>query len=268
MKNILFVTMAFIVLSGCETMEQQRIANNVPTKYESYLGVGMIEAEKGVKVFGLTRGDPASKAGIMSGDILKEINGSPVQNYDQAITLIRELNVDSEAIVKVERNGKTIDFHLTPKERKVPKDIDVSAFRKICSLLGKNKKVSVLIIVGEISNSAQGYTSSKEWERGISNVLQSNAERNYLTLSDYPNFKIVDRNKTEELIKELKFSLSGIISDEFRAEVGRMTGATHILHITFGRFPNQTGSGFNDTTNERLISVETGEVIGSDSYTN
>ncbi|MCX6811123.1 MAG: PDZ domain-containing protein [Candidatus Berkelbacteria bacterium] len=266
MNKAFYFTFLFFLLTGCASMEQGRTANNIPTKKELYIGISTIETEKGVKVLGLTPNDPASKAGILTDDIIKQINGSDVSTDIQFYSLFINLDPNSDIELTVERNGKKKELFVSPKQRDVPIDIASYPIRKISTLLSRNKKVSLMIIVGEVSNAIENATKSYEWEKGVRNGLQSDAERFYLGFSEYPNFKIVDRNKTEELLKELNFSLSGAISDEFRAEVGKMTGATHILHVTFCRFPGRTG--FNDVTTERLISVETGEIIGTATLSN
>jgi membrane-associated protease RseP (regulator of RpoE activity) len=268
MKNVILLLLISLLFNGCASMEQQGSSNNVQTKSEGYIGFAPIETEKGIKILFVGPNAPASEAGLMPDDIIKNINDYPIQNYTQCISVIRAFKPTSKAEFTIERNGKIINIHLTPIQRKVPIDIDVCANRVVTDLLGRNKKVSLLIIVGEISNADPNYKENEGWEKGMRNTMQSWLEKNYLPNTLYPNFHLVDRNKTDEILKELKFSLTGAISDDFRAQVGKMTGATYILHVTISRFPTNKINHYKDTTTERLISVETGDVVGSDSFTN
>lgn len=77
----------------------------------------------------------------------------------------------------------------------------------------------------------------------------------------YKDFSIVDRVSVEKIIAEQKFSLSGAIDEKTRLEIGKLTGATHILFFTVHRY----GNGWGNT--ERLIDLKTGKVLASDTYT-
>ena len=59
----------------------------------------------------------AEQAGIQSGDIILELNGEKVDNkYD--LDGIMQKSTGEEILVKVERNGETLDFHIKPTEVK------------------------------------------------------------------------------------------------------------------------------------------------------
>ena len=59
----------------------------------------------------------AEQAGIQSGDIILELNGEKVDNkYD--LDSIMQKSTGEEILVKVERNGETLDFHIKPTEVK------------------------------------------------------------------------------------------------------------------------------------------------------
>ena len=59
----------------------------------------------------------AEQAGIQSGDIIVELNGEKVSNkYD--LDDIMQKATGEEILVKVERNGETLEFHIKPTEVK------------------------------------------------------------------------------------------------------------------------------------------------------
>lgn len=47
-----------------------------------------------------------------------------------------------------------------------------------------------------------------------------------------------------------------------RLKIGEMTGATHLLDVTFARYKN--AQGYNDALNARLIDISSGTVMAVD----
>ncbi|HEY6837230.1 MAG TPA: CsgG/HfaB family protein, partial [Geobacteraceae bacterium] len=104
------------------------------------------------------------------------------------------------------------------------------------------------------------YTS---WAEGIRNEEQTSMENFYLNnLGKNPNFSIVDRSRTRTILEEFKMSQSGLVSDTMRVKIGEMTGATHLLDVSFSRF--NAGRGHNDVVNARLIDIASGRVLAVD----
>lgn len=64
----------------------------------------------GLRVDGVTDGKPAQKAGIEAGDIIIEMNGTPIKDVYEYMTMLGKLNKGDEVPVKVKREGvdKTI----------------------------------------------------------------------------------------------------------------------------------------------------------------
>ena len=59
----------------------------------------------------------AEQAGIQSGDIILELNGEKVDNKYNLDSIMQK-STGEEILVKVERNGETLDFHIKPTEVK------------------------------------------------------------------------------------------------------------------------------------------------------
>ena len=60
---------------------------------------------RGALIAGILRGGPADQAGVRPGDILLEINGRKVLDSSSMLTLISALKPNSEATLKVVRDG-------------------------------------------------------------------------------------------------------------------------------------------------------------------
>jgi serine protease DegQ len=63
---------------------------------------------KGVLISGVLKGGPAEKAGIKSGDLLKEINNKPIDDVRGLLNNVASLPPNSEAKVVVDRAGESM----------------------------------------------------------------------------------------------------------------------------------------------------------------
>ena len=72
----------------------------------------------GITIIGATRGSPAAKAGlqpfrrgrdggILMGDVLTAVDGQPVQNLDDVLTLLEQKNVGDTVTLTLWNSGKT-----------------------------------------------------------------------------------------------------------------------------------------------------------------
>ncbi|MCF3110974.1 PDZ domain-containing protein [Niabella sp. CC-SYL272] len=82
------------------------------------IGIRIQDLEKGdgVKILDVDKGSDADKAGLKSGDIVKEINGQPANGTDQATRLIRSSRKPSLDF-KISRNGKSQSITVTQSAR-------------------------------------------------------------------------------------------------------------------------------------------------------
>lgn len=114
-----------------------------------------------------------------------------------------------------------------------------------------------------------GHLVYEDWQHGTKNNLITSSEQDFLSqFQHYKNFKIVDRNVTDNIIEEHNFQLSGLIEDT--NEIGKMLGATHLYIISFSRNPTNKKDTFLDTVNGRLVDIKDGHVVGvyqNSSYT-
>jgi S1-C subfamily serine protease len=72
-----------------------------------YIGIVMDDTDSaaGVKVASVAPKGPAATAGMLSGDVIVEMNGSPVLHSDQVSIAIRDVHIGDYVAIKVKRNG-------------------------------------------------------------------------------------------------------------------------------------------------------------------
>ncbi len=74
------------------------------------------------------------------------------------------------------------------------------------------------------------------------------------------NFSLVDRQRTESILNELKFNASGLITKEYQSKLGKLLGASHLLFVNpnIQYKPNE----FEYSALLKLLKVENGEILG------
>jgi regulator of sigma E protease len=75
---------------------------------------------------------PAAKAGLMKGDSIIEIDGRPVNRWDEMTDIIHR-NPGKDLLINVKRDDRIISFRLRPEEKEVP---DIFGEKKKVGLIG------------------------------------------------------------------------------------------------------------------------------------
>ncbi|MBC8413238.1 MAG: DegQ family serine endoprotease [Nitrospira sp.] len=75
----------------------------------------------GAIVTDIFKNSPAEKSGMQRGDIIIEVNDKTIENVETLRNVVAQSTVDSEMILKVIRNGKTVE--LTTRVSEFPSDI-------------------------------------------------------------------------------------------------------------------------------------------------
>jgi S1-C subfamily serine protease len=110
---VLAVTALFSALGFTVAQEQ--------TPPQSYLGVGLVSADKGVEVQQVAPDSPAAAAGLQVGDLILQIDGKDV-TADSIRDVMSGYAVGDTLALSVERSGETLDLSATLAER--PADMD------------------------------------------------------------------------------------------------------------------------------------------------
>ena len=259
MRRISLLVLCFVLLSGCAGFKTVQEPEGNFVEYAE-LGISAKDQDNSVIVNKLSRDFPAELAGVKPDDIIVSVDGKIIKSRKELWDVMVNKRPGEKDSLVINRNGIRITFEIEPRMTKYrPSGI------KTIGLLLDNKKMSLAVIVSEVKNSFPSVP--KDWENSIRNDIQSYHEG--LFLSAYgtsENFSIVDRARLKQILDEFQFSQVGFVSDKLRAKIGEMTGATHILDISFSRYQGRDRS-YEDVTNARLIEIESGKVLAVDQIT-
>jgi serine protease Do len=104
--------------------------------HRSYLGVSIgplapdvaeqlgLTGTKGVYVSNVVEGGPAAKAGLVPGDIITSVSGTPVKDSRELQHLVASLPAHKKVDLQVIRDGKNMDLAVTLEEQ--PKDYGIT----------------------------------------------------------------------------------------------------------------------------------------------
>lgn len=207
-----------------------------------------------MEVVVITKGRGAEKAGIQIGDIIVAIGGLPIKKRIDLLDAVRNRSVGENVPLTIIRNGTQMDLGVELGFSDMEEAVYV-----IYRLLYEDKKVGLAVMGGEIVNvNLTDRVALEQWAKGIKSNLIARLENRCLkTFAKEKEFFLVDRQAVEQILKELNFGQSGMVSEKFRATLGKTLGATHLLTLEFSRF------GGTDVEKQRLIEIETGKVLVS-----
>ncbi len=97
------VSLALVVLAAFNFRDRSRY--QVPTD-----GVTWIDSQGGVKAWIVTADGPGARAGILPGDVLEALDGSPVTHDSDAVKAIYQAGVWNQLVYTVQRGGEKLDL--------------------------------------------------------------------------------------------------------------------------------------------------------------
>jgi len=263
MKKIFFllITLFFVLLQSCAATPPLISHDCEFSIKKTNLGV---QVEKDldcqVRVIRVLKGSPGEKAGIREGDIIKSIDGYSIKKGVDLTNTIKKKEPGDVVLVTVERNHTKLDFNVTLNSALLcPVSVAITRM-----LIDEEKKVNLAVIMGEINNvTIRNQHSLKQWKKVVKADQMGTMENVLLvTFGLYRNFMLVDRQKVDEILKEQVLGQTGAISEDTRNKLGQLFGATHLLITSFSRSPRRIGR--EDILKNRLIEIETGEVLASE----
>lgn len=140
----------------------------------------------------------------------------------------------------------------------------------LTKVLAAKKKVSLAVILNCTTTFSDEYIrymrqDRAQWTASCITLKQSGLEgKLFAKFGSTPNFVFVDRSSLSKIYDELALSAKLDISDETRNRIGNLTGASHIYMAHFTRSEN--GPNIVDHYAERLVDVETGSVLASQTH--
>ncbi len=261
-KTIRLVLLAALV-SACASPEIEK-----PVGPGGYLGVGLCPADGGIQVVRVNSDSPARKAGIKTGDILTEYDGQSLAGLDNRKVLMWDMRTESDRKLplKIKRGDKTVTAKpVTADKPYYPKD---ELYAVLSDEIVSGRKVTVAVVVTQVDHTKPEFFDSAQaletWKAGMRNSVENRFESLMLNknFTRCGNYAVADRAKTDQVLKELGFHMTGAVSPETTKEVGKMLGASHILFVSFTRYTQPSG-GYEDDSNVRLVAVESDSVLAS-----
>lgn len=115
--TLALLTFAAIVFAVLNFQQSARVA--LP-----YDGVAWMDTAQGVVASHVAIDSPAAKAGIRTGDVLKTIEGQPIQRGTDVSRLLWHSGVWAELPYQVSRDGQSFTFPLITTPQKNPNSIE------------------------------------------------------------------------------------------------------------------------------------------------
>lgn len=72
------------------------------------------EKVEGVRISGTSKGSPAEKAGLLEGDVLREVAGTKIGNIYDYVYVLQALKPNEKVSLEIERKGRTMRLEITP----------------------------------------------------------------------------------------------------------------------------------------------------------
>jgi curli biogenesis system outer membrane secretion channel CsgG len=131
------------------------------------------------------------------------------------------------------------------------------------------RKERLLVIVSDVINA----TGDKQYQ----SISDKTASCFVAELAKTEQFRIIERQRLDDILKEKKLSMTGLVNSDNVKEIGKILGANSIIivELTNVKYDTKHKGVFSKTLSEtievnvsaRVVLVETGEIIASESST-
>lgn len=246
-----------ILVSGCSTVPQS-VKDPVVGECGA-VGLRTKVLDNKLIITRVIPNSSAEKSRLQPGDALLECNGKKMDSLPNRLAFFREVKTSPGKVLNlvIDRHGEVVSAKTTVEKVSV-RSGDRLLFKLDDELVG-SPKVALAVIVDQVSY--VGYPTVDATEVASAKITVGTFYENMFlsVFGDRENFVLVDRNKSQALLEELRFQESGVVANELVRNIGNITGATHILFVNWSRYNNG-----KDITQARLINVESGAVLATD----
>ena len=97
---------------------RERIEQALPLDSRPLLGVGVSEADDGVRIDSVAEASPAAEAGLEAGDVITAVGDRSVASVEALSDAINAHEPGDEISLTVDRDGETQEFDVTLAERR------------------------------------------------------------------------------------------------------------------------------------------------------
>lgn len=269
-RYLLFISLIIVALmsQSCATMsegeklrlEQANLAkeNTLCCIEKMYVGSNIIQnRDNELEIVNVIDGSPFGNAGILPGDIIVKLDDEVVKSKYQAWKIYDSKYPGDKALLTVKRKNKIITKTIEYKSFHV-----FNTTYTLVELVYKDVPIRLAVIPGKVSFDLP--EDKKEYERYEAYIIGSLESTFIKNFRGHSNFLIIDRQKTESVLNELKFQESGLVDNKSRGKLGSMLGATHLMVMDFSSSMSVT----NKTTllTLRLIEVESGKNMATSPF--
>ena len=220
----------------------------------------IINRNNEIEIASVVDDSPAGKAGILPGDVVLKIDNEEIKDKYRAFILYDNKYPGDIASLTIKRKGKIITKQLQLKSH-----FFLTIQYALIELVYKDSPIRLAVIFGNID---YGHPNLKDHFGKQESYYVGMIESSFLSIfRNQNNFTIIDRQKTDTILNELKFQESGLVDNKSREKLGSMLGATHLLvtDISLSRAADNKAEYLYAM---RLMEVSSGKTLSISTFKN
>ena len=271
LEKISIIILVIFFVSGCSTLPHSTVEQAKESSFQegckskrSVIGIFLKENKSNnLEISSVLKNSPAEKAQLRSGDVITKINGTPIKSRYDFLRLLDEIPPGKSVNLSGRRRSNVIEKTVLVQEGFIYHDA-----KAIQSILAGGRAVRLAIIIVDVNSELTTPYEKKQyenWRNKIKSEIFSTLADGFLhTYQGEKNLLIIDRVKTEQIMKEIVFQQTGSVSDNDKIKLGNMHGATHLLIVDFSlQYPSDPFFKFTYVENRRLIEVKSGKTVAT-----
>lgn len=271
MEKISIIIIAVFFVSGCATFPHSTVEQANESSFQerckskrSVIGIFLKENKlNNLEISSVIKNSPAEKAQLRSGDVITKINGTPIKSRYDFLRLLDEIPPGKSVNLTSRRHSNVIEKTVLVQEGFIYHDA-----KAIQSILASGRAVRLAIIIIDVNSKLTTPHEKQQyenWRNNIKSEIFSTLADGFLnTYQGEKNLLIIDRVKTEQIMKEIVFQQTGLVSDNDKIKLGNTYGATHLLLVDFSlQHPSDAFFKFTYVENRRLIDVKSGKTVAA-----
>lgn len=271
--KLLVIIFVIFCVSGCAPFPISTIEPANESSYQetcksrrSVIGIFLKENKSNnLEISSIIKNSPAEKAQIRPGDVITMFNGTKIKSRYEFLRLLDEIPPGKSVNLTVRQGLKIIEKTVSVQEGFIYHDA-----KAIQSILASGKAITLAIIVVDVNSTLTTPNEKQEYEKWRnktrSEIFLTLAAEFLYGYQGEKNFRIIDKIKTEDIMKDIAFIQTGLISDNDKIKLGNIYGVTHLLLVDFSlQQPNHPFLKFTHVENHRLIEVKSGKTVAATS---